>query len=379
MSRTVGALALRPTGNAQWGFYFLSLSTGRVLNRLRATALPMPDNVVDQVHQMARQQRANPGLIFESRSHVGTANGEDMDDVSDDEEDEDYTPGEQDGDKSEDVHEEDDNGPHDHEYEDVGSIVSEPSEHADDDATNMGDIDMDTEMEANSGQSPDGCGAGMGETPDVVDAKKRDNNHVKSEGVDGPNVESEGVDEQNNDVMDQDGDEMEHVEERNDYHSSEDQSLNSVETRDDTNEKLGYNLRSNRERSYRHLYDPNMFDINKSSNNRGGVMMTTTNGGSEETGQMSMRKGLKVFGEPGYAAVKKEMQQLHDRKVVQPVDRKDLSQSQKREALGYLMFLKKKRCGAIKGRGCADGRKQSAYITKEKNRPRPPCPPRPCS
>ena len=54
MSRTVGALALRPTGNAQGGFYFLSLSTGRVLNRLRATALPMPDNVVDQVYRMAR-------------------------------------------------------------------------------------------------------------------------------------------------------------------------------------------------------------------------------------------------------------------------------------------------------------------------------------
>ena len=70
--------------------------------------------------------------------------------------------------------------------------------------------------------------------------------------------------------------------------------------------------------------------------------MTTINGGSEETGQMSMKKGLNVFGEPGYAAVKKEMQQLHDRKVMQPVDRKDLSQSQKKEALGYLMFLKKK-------------------------------------
>ena len=45
--RTVGALALRPTGNAQGSFYFMSISTGRVLNRLRATPLPMPDDVVD--------------------------------------------------------------------------------------------------------------------------------------------------------------------------------------------------------------------------------------------------------------------------------------------------------------------------------------------
>ena len=147
----------------------------------------MPDNVVDQVHRMARQQRANPGLMFGSRSHVGTANDDDMNDLSDDEEDEDYIPGEQEGDESEDAHEEDENGPHDHDHEDVGSIMSEASEHADDDATNMGDVDVETEMEVSSGRSPDGYGAGMGATPDVVDAKKRTNNHVESEGVDGHN------------------------------------------------------------------------------------------------------------------------------------------------------------------------------------------------
>ena len=96
-------------------------------------------------------------------------------------------------------------------------------------------------------------------------------------------------------------------------------------------------------------------------------MMTTTDDAPEETAQLSMKKGLKIFGEQGYAAVKKEMQQLHDRKVMQPINRKDLSPAQKREALGYLMFLKKKRCGTIKGRGCVDGRKQWAYITKEES------------
>ena len=34
-ARTTGALALRPTGNIQGGFYFYSLSTGRVINRNR--------------------------------------------------------------------------------------------------------------------------------------------------------------------------------------------------------------------------------------------------------------------------------------------------------------------------------------------------------
>jgi hypothetical protein len=42
-----------------------------------------------------------------------------------------------------------------------------------------------------------------------------------------------------------------------------------------------------------------------------------------------------------------------------------LSREDKKAALHYLMFLKKKRCGRIKGRGCADGRKQRSYINKE--------------
>jgi hypothetical protein len=63
-TRTVGALALRPTGNAQGGFYFYSLSSGRRLNRNNATKVPMPDDVIDRVHRLARQQKANAGLVF---------------------------------------------------------------------------------------------------------------------------------------------------------------------------------------------------------------------------------------------------------------------------------------------------------------------------
>ena len=48
--RTVGALALHPTGNVQGSFYFMSISTGQVLNRLHTTPLPMPDEVVDRIH-----------------------------------------------------------------------------------------------------------------------------------------------------------------------------------------------------------------------------------------------------------------------------------------------------------------------------------------
>ena len=42
-----------------------------------------------------------------------------------------------------------------------------------------------------------------------------------------------------------------------------------------------------------------------------------------------------------------------------------LSKDQRKATLRYLMFLKEKQCGKIKGHGCADGRKQQVYKTKE--------------
>ena len=68
MLQTIGALALRPTGNDQGSFHFFSLSTGRVITRNQATPLPMPDDVIDQVNLIAWHQKTNPGLIFADRA-----------------------------------------------------------------------------------------------------------------------------------------------------------------------------------------------------------------------------------------------------------------------------------------------------------------------
>ena len=51
--RTVGAIALRPVSNGQRSFYFLSVTTRRMLNWLHAMALPMPDDMIDKLHRMA--------------------------------------------------------------------------------------------------------------------------------------------------------------------------------------------------------------------------------------------------------------------------------------------------------------------------------------
>jgi hypothetical protein len=105
-----------------------------------------------------------------------------------------------------------------------------------------------------------------------------------------------------------------------------------------------YNLRPRRPRDYGHLHS--MVD---------GTALT----------QLSMKQGLKVFGPEGRNAVLAELKQLHEREVIEPISPSTLSPEDKKGALEYLMFLKKKRCGKIKGRGCADGRKQRVYTTKE--------------
>ena len=95
----------------------------------------------------------------------------------------------------------------------------------------------------------------------------------------------------------------------------------------------------------------------------------TTHGTSEvlDTPQMSLKAGLCTFRDDGVKAVEKEMRQLHDRGVMAPVHKKCLTHEQQKEALAYLLFLKRKRCGKVKGRGCTDGRKQRGYITKEES------------
>ena len=83
--------------------------------------------------------------------------------------------------------------------------------------------------------------------------------------------------------------------------------------------------------------------------------------------QYNLRRGLKAFGQAAVDAVVTELKQLHDRRTMHPIHACALSLADKRRALGYLMFVKEKRCGTdtIKGRGCADGRKQRVYKTKQ--------------
>ena len=89
-----GAIALCPTGNTQGNYYFMSLISGRKLNQVLATPLPMPDDVISRVHMLARHQTANPGIVFMNREEQLLDDLEDY--YYDDDDDEDYNIEEED-------------------------------------------------------------------------------------------------------------------------------------------------------------------------------------------------------------------------------------------------------------------------------------------
>ncbi len=99
LPRTTGAIALRPTGNVQGGYYFLSLTTGKRLSRFAWTALPMPDDAINRVHVLARRNPAGGDVQFGRRD--GTLIP-DTDADEDDLHDEDYVPDGNDSDDDDD-------------------------------------------------------------------------------------------------------------------------------------------------------------------------------------------------------------------------------------------------------------------------------------
>jgi hypothetical protein len=58
--RTSDAVALKPRGNAQGSYQFLSLHSWRVVSRDRWTVLPMPSSVIDRINAKAASDPASP-------------------------------------------------------------------------------------------------------------------------------------------------------------------------------------------------------------------------------------------------------------------------------------------------------------------------------
>ena len=83
--------------------------------------------------------------------------------------------------------------------------------------------------------------------------------------------------------------------------------------------------------------------------------------------QMSAKAGIKKFGDRAVAAMLSEYKQLNSgavpgKPVFGCIDPNTLTREEKRRALEAVNLIKKKRCGKIKGRTCANGSKQKRYL-----------------
>jgi hypothetical protein len=345
--RTIGALALRPTGNAQGTWYFTSLSTGRVLKRNHVTKLPMPHEVIDSMHHMARRQKANPGLVFGNRSNVldPMDDSSDSSDFDDDSDDASYADEDRDSD--------DDNWSQPSCIDETDSDNDEPHDDGadpsiDDDLDNQGDDEVDDDLDAGADDDSDAAPAPE-ETRVHDDHDTNLTSIVEEPGVGGEDITNtsvmsgNGVDQDTEPAEDQGVDD---ATEQDDDTTGADADSMDVRYGQHTSR---YNLRQRTEPSFAHL--------KTFSDAHANAGMSQEDGESLATAQMSMKKGLKMFGEAGGKAVQSEMRQLHECNVMKPVHARELTPDERREALAYLMFLKQKWCGKVKGCGCANGRK----------------------
>jgi Reverse transcriptase (RNA-dependent DNA polymerase) len=81
--------------------------------------------------------------------------------------------------------------------------------------------------------------------------------------------------------------------------------------------------------------------------------------------QLSMKAGIKQWGEPARDACKAEIYQLHMRETFEPLEWENLTTEQKKTTLESHLFLKLKSDGKIKGRAVAGGNRQRGFIAKE--------------
>lgn len=81
--------------------------------------------------------------------------------------------------------------------------------------------------------------------------------------------------------------------------------------------------------------------------------------------QVSLKRGIKLWGDKAKESAHKEMKQMDNYNVMIPKYKHELTREERRRALATLIFLKEKRDGSIKSRTCVNGAPQREYIPKE--------------
>jgi hypothetical protein len=393
-TRTTGAIATKPTGNAQGGFWFYSLTTGRMLDRRQWTSLPMPQDVIDRITVLSR---TNPvGMNFTNMRNEAIYDvDENSDDDDDSDDDSDYDSENDDEDDDDDyddfiagvdVHNANLPDPPDEngnvEENQQNQQNEEDDEEDDDEVPDDNTEEGEEEEEEADAEAPVISSSlkkltdTLGALPPILESRTRQQAQTNGETLVVRTNEQEWktvptVSKKQRKLV-QDLKKQMH---KRDEEDEKKRLRNKLK-----NEKRRLRIKENNKASRAARDKPEETDEygdrrdQLKREQKPGVSFPQDSCSSKDLTpeleaialtQYNLKRGLKEFGNDGLTALGKEVEQLYTRKVSKPVNSDDLTKDQKRASLRYLMFLTKKRCGRIKARGCADGRKQRETTSKE--------------
>ena len=284
----------------------------------------MPDDVIDKLHRMVRQQKNNSGLVFADCNL-------NPDEHDDDDDDGTYYDNRSDKDEDEEELSYDEEEDNDDVEDEVAAHMPPVVDNDDDDDDDMGgqaDVPQSAEVEQPP-DNPPGEITGVG----VAD---QDEEHDKPIFLEIPGVNEEETEQETPGVG--------ALEENNAGENGENQPTQVVATaelpllspEEENNSGGRYNLHSGGNQNYNHHYAGEDFVDDSEC----GIVMNTEGMGEVlETPQMSLKGGLLTYGNDGLKVVEKEMRQLYDQGVMTPVHKMCLTPEQRKEALAYLIFL----------------------------------------
>jgi hypothetical protein len=333
-----------------------------VLNRNNWTVLPIPQDVIDRVHNLARRAAADVALTFGDRFGELIPDNDD-----DDDNDDDYLPPDEDSDTGDDDEYPFDEGdePPDPDPADVAGVMGYiPVNDGPNVDPNNENANDNSENESNEENRNDENSEGS--ENEHNEHENNNNNENKNDGNENGNKNENNIP---NDAPVMEPEPTIATESDDDTYEPEEESESeesNYETKDpDADEVMDqlygprsstHGLRPRKPRNYEHLHA-----TSGETRNESGILNTPY--GIEPTAprdyehmfatlahtamtQMSMKKGIKEFGKEGVDAVLVELQQLHDRNVLEPQNASQMTREEKRASLNYLMFLKKKRSGS---------------------------------
>jgi hypothetical protein len=348
-ARSLGAIALTPTGNAQGDVYFLSLATGHQISRHNWTAVPMTDIAVDRVELLAYNEGQpliqEHGLVVEWRPDQP---------LDPDEYDPDFAP------------------PPDLVDDDADFALFDPIP-PDELLDIQQNLPLLIDPYAPIAALDQGAYAAADENENenaAADENENENEEAdpEPEPVHAPNEEEPNEEEADDvaDVFDEVALNEEVNEEADDVADALDEgALDEAEgaiAEPDANPP--YNLRQRNTRiSFKDAID-------NPHGNQTYYPPATTNVSIEKQifglimTQMTAKAAIKKHGKAAEDAMMDEYIQLENLNVYQPINPSTLTRDQQKSALRAINLIKEKRDGKLKGRTVADGRPQRNLYDK---------------